>query len=131
MQTVDVLTSRCTALRSDIMFLKKEIGFLLKILGNCYSSSIHDEQLKLQDGYWKQFEEQQQSLDSLDSRIQKEESRLVDLYLEGVIHAETVCTKQEQLQTSFNECYNDIKSLKESFYMYMNGCNACALKTAC
>lgn len=131
MQTVDVLTSRCTALRSDIMFLKKEIGFLLKILGNCYSSSIHAEQLKLQDGYWKQFEEQQMCLDSLDSIIQKEESRLVDLYLEGVIHAETVCTKQEQLQSSYEECYNDLKSLKESFYTYMNGCNACALKTAC
>lgn len=131
MQTVDVLSNRCTALRSDILFLKKEIGFLLKILGNCYSSSIHAEQLKLQDGYWKHFEEQQLQLESLDTTIQKEESRLVDLYLEGLIHAETVTTKQEQLQNTFNSCYSDLKSLKESFYTFMNGCNACALKTAC
>jgi hypothetical protein len=131
MHTVDVLTSRCTALRSDILFLKKEIGFLLKILGNCYSSSIHTQQLKLQDGYWKHFEEQQVQLDSLDKMIHKEESRLIDLYLEGLIHAETVIDKQHKIQASFDACYSDIKSLKEAFYTFMNGCSACALKTAC
>ncbi|WP_018342341.1 hypothetical protein [Cytophaga aurantiaca] len=131
MHTVDVLTSDCTALRSNILFLKKEISFLLKILGNCYSSSIHAEQLKLQDGYWKHFEEQQIYLDTLDVTVQKEESKLINLYLEGLIHAETVMDKQGKLQASFDACYNELKSLKESFYTFMNGCNACALKTAC
>jgi hypothetical protein len=131
MHTVDVFTSRCTALRSDIVFLKKEISFLLKILGNCYSASIHTEQLKLQDGYWKHFEEQQLHLDSLNATILKEESKLVNLYLEGLIYAETVNSKQEQLETTFSACYNDLKMLKESFYIFMNGCNACTLKAAC
>lgn len=131
MHTVDVLTIRCKALRSDIVFLKKEIHFLLKILGNCYSVSIHTDQLKLQDGYWKHFEEQQLQLSALNAMILKEESRLVDLYLEGIIHAETVNIKQEQLETTFSECYNDLKMLKESFYIFMNGCNACTLKAAC
>lgn len=131
MHTVDILTTRCTAIHTDIQFLKKEIGFLLKILGNCYSSSIHAEQLKLQDGYWKHFEEQQLELDALDATVQKEESKLINLYLEGLIHEETLRDKQGKLEAAFEACYSELKSLKESFYTFMNGCNACALKTAC
>ena len=131
MGTIDVLTSRCSAIQSDITFLQKEISFLLKILGNCYSASIHSEQLRLQDSYWKDFEEQKKNLDSLYENIEKEKLRLADLYLESVINTQTVHDKLSQLEYTYSECYTNLKSLKELFYLYMNGCNACTLKAAC
>jgi len=131
MSTIDILTTRCSAIKSDITFLKKEITFLLKILGNCYSTSIHAEQLRLQDSYWKNFEEQKLNLEFLYEHIEKEQLQLADLYLEDLIHAQTVNDKLAQLQNRFDNCYNDLKTLKESFYLFMNGCNACTLKAAC
>lgn len=131
MGTIDVLTSRCSAIQSDITFLQKEISFLLKILGNCYSTSIHSEQLKLQDSYWKDFEEQKRNLDLLYAQIEKEKLILADLYLEEVINAQTLHEKLAQLKNRFDDSYNDLRMLKELFYLFMNGCNACTLRAAC
>lgn len=131
MGTIDLLTSRCSAIQSDITFLQKEISFLLKILGNCYSTSIHSEQLKLQDSYWKDFEEQKRNLDLLYAQIEKEKLILADLYLEEVINAQTLHEKLAQLKNRFDDSYNDLRMLKELFYLFMNGCNACTLRAAC
>ncbi|MDB5274576.1 MAG: hypothetical protein JWO58_2943 [Chitinophagaceae bacterium] len=114
---------------SHTHFLKKEIDFLLKILKNCYSTSMDMERTKLLDSYWKRFEKSINDLDGVLSRIHKEEKSMAIHYKDLTMDADTLHLKEEQLTTKFNDIATEVKLLKESFYEFMHGCNACALKT--
>ncbi len=54
---------------NEANFLKKEISFLMKILTNCYSTSINVEKIKILDTYWKNFETNIVQLNVLQTEI--------------------------------------------------------------
>lgn len=113
---------------SEIHFLKKEIEFLLKILRNCYSASANLDKIKLLDGYWKGFEQNIDGLDLLLNRIKKQEKSMAVLAQGGLIDSEETSFKEDSLLVEFKEIDKGVKVLKESFYEFMHGCNACTLK---
>ena len=130
MNTVEEIHARQTNLRTDALFLKKEIEFLLNILSNCYSTSVDGEKIKRMDTYWKSFEANTRKLDLLITRIHLEEKTMTALYFDGLIKPDDVFIKQTEATECFREISSEIKQLKERFYEFMQGCNACALKTA-
>jgi hypothetical protein len=100
-------------LTSEIIFLKKEIDFLMKLLRNGYSSSVTIEKIRLLDRYWKGFEDNISRLDSLLTLINKEEKTLLNI---------------DGINKEFYTVDQGVKSLKDSFYEYMSGCCACSKK---
>ncbi len=129
MENIEVIHNHHIEIASQTAFLKNEITFLLKILNNCYSTSINIERTKLLDSYWKRFDRSMIALDNILSRIHKEEKSLSIHYKDIVLDNETLNIKEEQLTTKFNDTVNELRLVKENFYEFMKGCNACALKT--
>jgi len=113
---------------SEVQFLKKEIEFLLKILRNCYSTSIKLEKIKLLDAYWKGFEQNIEKLDFLLEKVNKEESSMAVLCQDGLINLEKTLFNEDNFLAKLRAIEREVKLLKESFYEFMQGCNACALK---
>lgn len=117
-----------TEISSEILFAKKEVEFLLKILGNCYSTAINEDKLKLLDSYWKSFEQNIDKLDLLLKRIQTEEKSIAVLVQDGLLDSNATNFKEDNCLTEFKEINSAVKILKESFYEFMHGCDACSLK---
>jgi len=130
MENIEVIHQHHKEIASHTVFLKNEISFLLKILKNCYSTSINIERTKLLDSYWKRFDNHTLALDQVLNRIHKEEKSLAIHYKDVVMDTETLQLKENQLATKFNDIASEVRLLKESFYEFMQGCNACALKTS-
>lgn len=129
MKNFDELHIHHKEITSDALFLKKEIEFLLKILRNCYSTSINLDKIKLLDSYWRSFEQNIDKLDLLLKRIRQEEKSMSVLYQEGSIDLESTLFGESAVLENYRNIEKEVKLLKESFYEYMHGCNACALKT--
>ena len=130
MENIEVIYQHHKEIASHTVFLKHEINFLMKILKNCYSTSINIDRTKLLDSYWKRFDSNLLALDKVLSRIHKEEKNLAIQYKDIVMDTETLHLKENQLTTKFNTIAIEVRLLKESFYEFMQGCNACALKTS-
>lgn len=129
MKTLDTVHHHHIELSSEILFLKKEIDFLIKILKNCYSSSVQSDKIKLMDSYWKSFNHNSEKLDHLLHRIQLEEKKNAGLYKNNPEDSLVADLKESEFSNGIKTIQNEIKLIKESFYEFMHGCNACALKT--
>lgn len=129
MKTLEEVHHQHTDLSNEILFLKKEIDFLLKILRNCYSSSVQADKIKLMDSYWKSFEQNSEKLDLLSNRIQLEEKKNATLYKNNPNDSLINNQKEAELNRVIDTIKFEIKLIKESFYEFMQGCNACTLKT--
>ena len=114
---------------SEVQFLKKEVEFLLKILRNCYSTSVKLEKIKLLDAYWKGFEQNIEKLNSLSEKIMHEEQGMAVLCQDGLIDFERTLFNEDNHLAKLRTIEKEVKLLKESFYEFMQGCNACALKS--
>jgi hypothetical protein len=129
MKNASELHADHTELTSDIVFLKKEIDFLLKLLRNAYSISVNMEKIKLLDAYWKGFEQNIARLEELLGKIKKEENQLAALCQENLIDGEKTYFNEEETVSAFYKLNKEVRVLKESFYEYMSGCCACSYKT--
>jgi len=129
MKTLDAVHHHHTELTNEILFLKKEIDFLLKILRNCYSFLVQSDKIKLMDSYWKSFEQNSEKLDQLLNRIQLEEKKNVVLYKNNPDDSLVNDEKESDFSSKINTIQTETKLIKESFYEFMQGCNACTLKT--
>lgn len=129
MKTLDAIHQNHTRLSSDAVFLKKEIDFLLKILKNCYSSSVNDDRIKLLDSYWKSFDHNLMAIDQLLNRVQVEENKFTSWYKNQPMDSIFPETKENEFKSKMNAIQDEIKIIKESFYTFMHGCSACAFKT--
>ncbi len=129
MENIEVIHKHHKEIASHTLFLKNEITFLLKILKNCYSTSMNIERTKLLDSYWKRFDNGTIALDQVLSRIHKEEKSIAIHYKDVLMDTETLTLKEDQLTAKFDSIATELRLLKESFYEFMQGCNACALKT--
>ena len=129
MKTLDAVHHHHTALSNEILFLKKEIDFLLKILRNCYSSSVQADKIKLMDSYWKSFEQNSEKLEALNNRIQLEEKKNAVLYKNNPNDSLVNDEKELEFNNKIYAIQLETKLIKESFYEFMQGCNACTLKT--
>lgn len=129
MKTLDAVHHHHTELSNEILFLKKEIDFLLKILRNCYSSSVQADKIKLMDSYWKSFDQNKEKLDHLLDRIELEEKKNTNLYKNNPKDSLVNDQKESEFNRVIETVQFETKLIKESFYEFMHGCNACALKT--
>src|SRR6478735_1450991 len=77
-----------TELGSEIIFLKEEIDFLLKILRNGYSSSLKLDKIKQLDSFWNGFEQNIKELNLLFTKIQEEKPGLAADYHDRLIDSE-------------------------------------------
>ena len=129
MKSFEGLHIRHEDVSSDVLFLKKEIEFLLKILRNCYSTSVKLEKIKLLDGYWKGFEQNIGKLDLLLERINKDENAMAVVSQDGLINEEQTHFNRDSFRVKLKAIDIDVRLLKETFYELMEGCGSCALKT--
>lgn len=129
METLDTVQQHHTQLSSEAVFLKKEIDFLLKILKNCYSTSVSDERIKLLDSFWKNFDRHLSDLDQLVSHIALQENKYSMRHKNHPVNSIIPDNKEETFKLKMNFIQIEIKLLKESFYEFMHGCNACVFKT--
>jgi hypothetical protein len=129
MKTLEAIHHRHKELSNEIFFLKKEIDFLLKILRNCYSSSVQSDKIKLMDGYWKSFDHNKEKLDHLLNRIELEEKKNASLYKNTPDDILISDQKESEFNRIIETVQVEVKLIKESFYEFMQGCNACVLKT--
>ena len=128
MKTLDAIQQNHTQLFSEAVFLIKEIDFLLKILKNCYSSSVDDDRIKLLDSYWKSFDQNLIDIDQLLDRLQLEEKKCSSWYKNQHMDSVFFKTKENEFKLKMNTIQDEIKIIKESFYAFMNGCSACSFK---
>jgi len=112
---------------SDINFLTREIMFLLRLLRNAYSTSVQNEEIKMLDAYWKQFEKYKGNLGDLLEKIHSEEIRLKTSFInDGTI----LFNENERFQLNYQTLYKEIRLVKESFYDFIinsGKCNKCLL----
>jgi len=129
MKNPEELLNTYNQISSETIFLKKEIEFLLKILRNCYSSSSNLEKIKLLDSYWKGFEKNIAELELVLQNTNQNENSLAYSYQNGMIEYNTYDFTNNPLIKKYKDIEKEVKLLKESFYEYMHGCNACSFKT--
>ena len=129
MKTAELIHIQQKDALSEIQFLKKELQFLLKILQNCYSTKMNPDKIKLLDTYWKSFEQRITELNTIQTRIDLGEIELTYLYKNELIEPNTFLLNDPLLQ-AVKKVGGEVKILKESFYEFMQGCNACAHKSA-
>jgi hypothetical protein len=127
MTNVAELTTENAQTASEILFLKKEIDFLMKLLRNGYSSTVTIEKIRLLDKYWKGFEDNIGRLDSLLFRITMEEN-MPSILSQNNTDENLTLSNKESFTEEFSLINNSVKALKESFYEYMSGCCACSKK---
>lgn len=128
MKTLDAIQVQNSELSGKILFLKKEIDFLLKILRNCYSSSVQADKIKLMDSFWKGFEQNTNQLDLILTHIEQEERKNASLYRNVPEDSLVNDKKQSEFQKQVASIQAKLQSTKENFYEFMQGCSACALK---
>jgi len=81
------------------------------------------------DSYWKSFDQNNENLDQLLHRIQLEEKKDAVLYKSDPNNALVTDEKESEFAQKIQTIQTEIKLIKESFYEFMKGCNACTLKT--
>ena len=81
------------------------------------------------DSYWKSFEQNSEKLDQLLNRIQLEEKKNAVLYKNNPDDSLVNDEKESDFSSKINTIQTETKLIKESFYEFMQGCNACTLKT--
>lgn len=121
-----ILHPDSTALLGEIKFLKVELDFLLKILRNAYSSSIKLVTIKALDSYWNGLEQNIRELNQLINKLEVKAEVLASPYESQLIDLEN---NYLSAISQFNSINKNIRTLKVSFYEFMQGCNACALKS--
>ena len=122
MKTAEELHTQHRETTSEIVFLKTEMEFLLKILRNCYSSKIVLERTKMMDSYWKVFEHTIKKLNILNSQIVEGENECGYLTKNELVGADSQLPEDPLVQVVKN-VDAEIKILKASFYEFMHGCN--------
>jgi len=116
MKRIEEAHTEHTEIISEINFLKQEISFLLKLLQKAYSSSLYNDDVKILDAYWKEFERDKESLEGLQKKVQYEEQRLAARYRrEGA----QLFNENNEYVSIFKKICLDLRLLKESFYDFV------------
>jgi len=107
---------------SEINFLKQEISFLLKLLRKAYSTTLYQEEVKILDAYWKEFEQDKENLEALQKSVNYEEQRMAAIYRSDRVG---VFKENADYMSTFKKICSDLRLLKESFYDFVESSERC------
>ena len=115
MKKMSEVHSNHTEVISEVNFLKQEVLFLLTLLRKAYAVASAEE-IKLLDGYWKEFEKCMVELEALLTKIQYEEEELGTR-----LRSEVSCVfnENDECQCRFSKIYKEVRLVKESFYDFI------------
>jgi hypothetical protein len=116
MKTLNEIHSQHNTLNSEICFLQQEIKFFIKLLSKSYNDLTEKPKVKILDAYWKEFEKCNDDLKKVAERIKNCEKMAHSKFDKlGMVK----CEDDEECTLSMRTVSNNLRTLKESFYVFV------------